>query len=1313
MGILKSASDHFSPEQPHGPDQTKKRSAYCTYQNCKCETCLNLNQTVNIDIDSTTIKPKTADASTKVNVNIKTVNSNVPDVDTLIVDNIVESNSYENSSVSTVNLNVADISISKAENVVLANNTEQPHGLNTQNRDLVDLNEVTDFVELSEVTLSNLKILSLNVCGLKSKLKITEFCSTCQQYDVVILCETKLDDLDSDVITVALDNLGFVAFQQNREKVAIHRAGGVLVAIKSSYAKMFNRVKCIENFLVVLKSTNIKLESNKQLLLVAAYIPPYGSRYSSLDLFHSLSDVLLNYDSSTTEILLCGDLNAHTLLKNDIIDFDDDLLYSLDLDQMTVDFLQNKQSLIELGLPVTRGNKDTKPDKGGYGEALLELCRNHLLCFFNGRAGNDKGIGKVTTIEDSLIDYVIGSSYLLSCVTSFTVADFDPIYSDKHCMIQVELQLMQTPQMIHEIGNNQLSHIDLNECYESAFNDKYVICRWSSERIKGYEDTIVQNSLKIADITSRAPTMTVSAITNEINNIMLDAAISALGQRPKHGIKMVGPNKTHLSLNENARQCRKAYHKAKQLNNRLKTNETRQELINRSKEYKKCIKDASFTQRMAFTNKLRTMKSANPKLYWNMLNSKKKDNPPIPLKELYDHFRKVSEGDPDNFVNQQDSQISLADLDTECLNSPFTAEEIEKRVKFLKNGKSAGCDGILNEYIKHSYKQLMPLYVSLFIKILQEGQIPEDWLLGLIVPLYKNKGDAKDSNNYRGITLLSCVGKLFTSVLNSRLYDFCESNNILKELQAGFRSGYSTNDHIFLLQGIVELFINRKKKLFTAFIDYAKAFDTVSREALWHKLLTCGINGKILDVIRSLFTNIKSCVYMNGTKSEYFASLKGVRQGENLSPLLFSLFVNDMEEFMLSSGCEYIKSGDHELDCLMKLLVVMYADDTIILADSPQGLQDALHALAGYCDKWQLNVNCSKTKVMVFSKRKYNTKNLSFKYRGEPLEVVHHFKYLGVTVSYNISFKQCIQELNKQATRAMYALLAKSRALDLPVDIQLHLFDSLVAPILLYGCEVWGHQRVDSIEKLHLKFLKYVLGVKLSTCNSIVYGELGRFPLIINLKKRIIGFYARTLAGKKEKLSHIICRRLITMHNEGTYLSKWTSCVRNILNECGLSNIWDNQQHISVEWLKNTVQRSLQDQFFQSWSADLDSKSSCDFYVQYKKELRFEKYLNFNNKKVVRAIVQFRTNNCRIPKVTGRYRNLPRRERLCNLCKKGQVGDEYHILIECNHDSVKIARERYLPKCLFHRPSVHKCAKWIQESKDRDTRSLKFFYQWC
>ena len=307
--------------------------------------------------------------------------------------------------------------------------------------------------------------------------------------------------------------------------------------------------------------------------------------------------------------------------------------------------------------------------------------------------------------------------------------------------------------------------------------------------------------------------------------------------------------------------------------------------------------------------------------------------------------------------------------DDSPFNLPFTAEEIKKHTKKLKNGKASGMDAILNEFLKHSPPQMINLICKYFNIVLDSCVIPSDWSLGAIIPIYKNKGDLKDPDNYRGITLLSCISKLFTMVLNTRLMDFLEYNNLLGVEQAGFRPNYSTMDHVFTLHCIIDLYLSKKKRLYCAFVDYKKAFDTVDRSSLWIKLLNTGIKGKVLSIIRGMYNSAKSCVQNQNEYSEVFSCNIGVRQGENLSPLLFSIFLNDLAAFMSgkSMGIQ-IEFNTGNLACYIKLYALLYADDTILISESPEDLQNMLDALNDYCMKWKLQVNAAKTKIVIFSR---------------------------------------------------------------------------------------------------------------------------------------------------------------------------------------------------------------------------------------------------------------------------------------------------------------------------------------------------------
>ncbi len=278
------------------------------------------------------------------------------------------------------------------------------------------------------------------------------------------------------------------------------------------------------------------------------------------------------------------------------------------------------------------------------------------------------------------------------------------------------------------------------------------------------------------------------------------------------------------------------------------------------------------------------------------------------------------------------------------------------------------------------------------------------------------------------------------------------------------------------------------------FVDYAKAFDMVWREGLWYKLAKGNVKGKILNVIQSMYENIKSCVMLKKELSETFVCNAGVRQGENLSPILFAYYINDIEEELLNKNCNYLGFGEDFVNRLMKILVLMYADDTVIMCDSEEEMRRVLLAFYSYSKKWKLTVNCSKTKIVVFNRGR-SLLNYNFQFDGKDIEIVDEYKYLGITFNCNGRFRSGQLHLVEQAKKAMYSVIGTSRNLDLPVEIQLEKYNSMVSPVQMYAAEVWGYNVIRDMELLHTKFLKHVLFVCKKTCNDIVYGELGVYPL--------------------------------------------------------------------------------------------------------------------------------------------------------------------------------------------------------------------------
>ena len=242
---------------------------------------------------------------------------------------------------------------------------------------------------------------------------------------------------------------------------------------------------------------------------------------------------------------------------------------------------------------------------------------------------------------------------------------------------------------------------------------------------------------------------------------------------------------------------------------------------------------------------------------------------------------------------------------------------------------------------------------------------------------------------------MSNLGKLFTTILNLRLLKWSYSNDILTDAQFGFRSGYSTIDAIFCVYSVIQNTFCKGKRLYCCFVDYLKAFDSVNRLCLWYKIAKLGVRGKLLNVLKSMYTSVKACIRFNGFNSEYFSNNLGVMQGEVLSPILFSFYVNDFEQ-------EFINNGDTPVEFQdITLFLLMYADDMILMSESIDGLQNMLNTLSNYAKKWGLSVNIKKTKIVVFRKGGTIRADEKWVFNNKSIYIVYHFCYLGVLLHYN------------------------------------------------------------------------------------------------------------------------------------------------------------------------------------------------------------------------------------------------------------------------------------------------------------------------
>ena len=297
------------------------------------------------------------------------------------------------------------------------------------------------------------------------------------------------------------------------------------------------------------------------------------------------------------------------------------------------------------------------------------------------------------------------------------------------------------------------------------------------------------------------------------------------------------------------------------------------------------------------------------------------------------------------------------------------------------------------------------------------------------------------------------------------------------------------------------------------------------------------------------------------------------------------------------------------------------------------------------------------------------------------LDIVDSFKYLGVVFKFNGKFDLCKERLLNLGKKAMFNVIIKCRKFNLPVDLQLDLFDKMVIPILIYGCEVWGSENTDIIEKLHLKFCKMILNVKNGTPNVMIYGELGRYPLYIEVYTRMIKYWAKINTSYDNKL-------VLKMYRFCKFINEdinWCTKVKEILFMCGFYDIWNNDVPVNPDWISLSVNQKLKDLYLSEWRQTVDSSSKCYLYRIFKTEISFENYLllNWNLRK---QLCKLRTVNHKLPVETGRYRNIPRNQRFCTLCNENILCDEFHIIFKCK--KLVELRKKFLPHCILNQSNI-------------------------
>ena len=1086
-----------------------------------------------------------------------------------------------------------------------------------------------------------------------TKLGDNSFINFVNGFDFVCFTETFMD-VNFDYKQVFHDFVKYFAPAKKLSKQG-RNSGGVLLLVKNSLSPFVKEIKLdnTNNMIAILIDKKV-FNADKDVVLVACYIPPEGSPvYNNLEIKDGIlileENILQSFSKDNVHMIVCGDLNART---GEVQPEEEDIargfihngVESDDEDDDNVD------DDVESTLTDTCLHKRKSKDKtiNSFGKSLLDFCFLFNLCLMNGSCASDPE-GEFTFVSfqgSSVIDYFLVSRELCNNC-DFKV--LDEVFS---WHLPVTLTCFNNYAKTDTLPSNLLDNYKVEE---------RII--WSDENIDAYKTEL--NSVNFVEKINKANQLVLTdlqACTEEFEKAMYGAAacmIRSVGRKKKMFNEWFdGECKTKKRVVKAALQ---RFRRAKLLNEKT---EKKRVYVKERREYSNLIKD----KKKSFDEKRikRLKESVNdPKLFWKTIRSVNRKNViynEVSIRQWHDHFANVFNlyEDETEENDVRDDNMLDANIDEPLFNDFITKDEVLESIKKSKIGKSAGPDRMISEMLKYSNVYVVDFLLQLFNHLFDNGLFPVEWSKSIIIPIYK-KGDKNNPDNYRGVALTSVVSKAYTYILNKRLTKWAEREQKIIEEQAGFRATYSTMDHIFTLYSLVQKFLTRNSKLYVAFVDFRKAFDSVNRNILWHTLRKAGVNGKLYRALRGIYDSVLMCVRDKGQYSEYFNCKRGLKQGCLLSPQMFAFFINEL-------GLEMAKNGRHGIQLIpgaIEIFMMLFADDIILLSCTAVGLQNQLNVLKREADRLQLTVNLDKTNIIVFRMGGYLSLREKWWYGALEVKVTNAYKYLGMIFTTKLSLNSGWEETCRKGKRGVIEILRSMRRLN-SIDLSLYwkLFDTQIEPVLTYAAEIWGLEQNIQMERVHTYAIKRFLNVPIHASNSIMYGDTGRLPLYIRTYVKCIRYWLRLTKLQRERL----CRQAYDMlyNQDEIGNTNWVSSVKRILSVNGFGIVWLSQGVGDDKAFLLALKDRLIACFKQNWHSKIEESDKYSWFFSFKSVFQPERYLQTLTKKWYRdTLTRFRTRTLGL-RANKVWFEQSINNRNCVLClDQTEIEDENHFLFKC------------------------------------------------
>ena len=448
-------------------------------------------------------------------------------------------------------------------------------------------------------------------------------------------------------------------------------------------------------------------------------------------------------------------------------------------------------------------------------------------------------------------------------------------------------------------------------------------------------------------------------------------------------------------------------------------------------------------------------------------------------------------------------------------------------------------------------------------------------------------------------------------------------------------------------------------------VDFRKAFNYVNRSILFFKLIQSGLTGRIVKLLKDMYSKIKAKIKVGNWLYDWLIDESGTNQGGPLSPNMFRRMLCNLKNYLdINHG---VVIDDDEI-----LVHLLWADDLVLMASSAEGLQKQLDGLHRFCSKYQLIVNTLKTRIMLYGNIRGS---VQFMFNNEVLEECQTYKYLGVlfspikTANGNI-FRDMYKYVTEKSRRASFVATRKCAGIGkMTPKVGLHLYDSFVRSVTEYGCEIWSlGKEFQEIETVQLRFIKMLLGVKLSTANVAIYAETARYPSFINFQLKTVKFYLRLLQMNNNSIVKKVFLELSKLDHLGLTTCNWVSNVKNMFYRCKIHdlipvNIIEDKKS---DALINVIKKRLQDNFQSQCMFTINNMPILRTYCKFKYVFEAEPYLRTITSYNIRSMLsKFRLSSHVLEIEKGRHNKVLLADRICKACDLNQIEDEIHFFLYC------------------------------------------------